>query len=153
MFMARRKQQVLKALGFLFWTASTNPVASQIVSVWLTTHDQAQLLQPQASVAFSAGTAGTNPIVVDETETYQQIEGFGAAFTDTTGFNLNESATISQRNLAMTNLFTRNGGGIGISFVRDPMAACDLSLSVYSYDDLPAGQTDTNLINFSIAHR
>jgi len=138
--------------GLFLWIASLAPASAQSVSAWLTTHDQTQTLQPQAPVTFSTGGGGTNPIVVDETQIYQQIEGFGAAFTDTTGFNLNESATASQRNMAMTNLFTRNGPGIGLSFVRDPMAACDLSLSVYSYDDLPAGQTDTNLINFSIAH-
>jgi glucosylceramidase len=125
---------------------------AQSVNVWLTTDDQTHTLEPQAPVSFSTGTGGTNPIVVDETQTYQQIEGFGAAFTDTTGYNLNESATKAARNSAMTNLFTRNADGIGLSFVRNPMAACDLSLSVYSYDDLPAGQTDTNLAFFSIAH-
>ena len=153
MFMKNRRQVILKVVGFLFCVAAGYSLApAQSVSVWLTTHDQTQTLQPQAPVSFSTGGGGTNPIVVDETQLYQQIEGFGAAFTDTTGYNLNESATVSQRNLAMTNLFTRNGNGIGLSFVRDPMAACDLSLSVYSYDDLPAGQTDTNLTNFSIAH-
>jgi len=29
---------------------------------------------------------------VDESQTYQQIEGFGAAFTDTTGYILNQVA-------------------------------------------------------------
>ncbi|HWD92020.1 MAG TPA: carbohydrate-binding protein [Verrucomicrobiae bacterium] len=135
-------------LGF----ADRRLACGQTVNVWLTTDDQSQKLQPKASVSFSTGTGGNNPIIVDETQTYQRIEGFGASFTDTTGYALHQLATPSQRNAAMTNLFTRNGGGIGLSFVRNPMAACDLSLSVYSYDDLPAGQTDTNLNSFSIAH-
>ena len=151
--MTNRRQVTLNVVGFLLWFVAGRGLApAQSVNVWLTTHDQTQTLQPQAPISFSTGSRATNPIVVDETQLYQQIEGFGAAFTDTTGYNLNESASASQRNLAMTNLFTRNGNGIGLSFVRDPMAACDLSLSVYSYDDLPAGQTDTNLTSFSIAH-
>lgn len=150
MFTARKNQWIVACL--LFWILGSHPAASQTVNVWLTTDDESQLLHPQPSISFSTGNGSTNPVIVDETQTYQQIEGFGAAFTDTTGYNLNESATVAQRNIAMTNLFTRNGGGIGLSFVRDPMAACDLSLSVYSYDDLPAGETDTNLTNFSIAH-
>ncbi len=139
-------------MGLILLLGDPGFTSAQSVNVWLTTHDQTQMLQPQPAVSFSTGGGGTNPVVVDETQTYQQIEGYGASFTDTTGYNLNESASVSQRNMAMTNLFTRNGNGIGLSFARDPMAACDLSLSVYSYDDLPAGQTDTNLINFSISH-
>jgi glucosylceramidase len=139
-------------LSLPLWIASASLVHAQTVNVWLTTDDQTRKLQPQASVSFSTGTSGNNPVIVDETQTYQRIEGFGASFTDTTGYALHQLATTAQRNAAMTNLFTRNTGGIGLSFVRNPMAACDLSLSVYSYDDLPAGQTDTNLNSFSIAH-
>jgi glucosylceramidase len=125
---------------------------AQTVSVWLTTDDQSQKLQPQASVTFTAGSGGTNPVIVDETQTYQQIDGFGASFTDTAGYILNEVATPSSRANAMTNLFTRNGGGIGLSFVRNPMGASDLARFDYSYDDLATNQTDLNLTNFSIAH-
>jgi glucosylceramidase len=130
----------------------SEPVSAQTVSVWLTTDDQSQKLQPQASVTFATAVGGSNPVIVDETQTYQQIEGFGASFTDTTGYILNEVATPSSRTNAMTNLFTRNGGGIGLSFVRNPMGASDLARFDYSYDDLATNQTDVNLTNFSIAH-
>jgi glucosylceramidase len=124
------------------------------VSVWLTTDDQSHLLQPQSPLAFAPATSGsTNTIVVDETQLFQQIEGFGAAFTDTTGYNLNEVAKPQARTNAMNTLFTRTGSGnIGLSFMRLPMGASDLARYQYSYDDLPAGQTDTNLSLFSIAH-
>ena len=136
----------------LIWLAATESLHAQTVNVWLTTDDQSKKLQQQAAISFSTATGGANPIVVDETKVYQQVEGFGASFTDTTGYALNELATAAGRNAAMTNLFTRNGGGIGLGFVRNPMGASDLSRSIYSYDDLPAGQTDTNLTFFSIAH-
>jgi O-glycosyl hydrolase len=42
--------------------------------------------------------------------------------------------------------------GAGFSFLRLPMGASDLSLSNYSYDDMPPGQTDPALIHFSVAH-
>ncbi|WOP39271.1 RICIN domain-containing protein [Streptomyces sp. Li-HN-5-13] len=44
------------------------------------------------------------------------------------------------------------GAGIGLSFLRQPIGASDFSLSTYSYDDMPSGQTDPTLANFSIAH-
>src|ERR1039458_8163149 len=107
-----------------------------------------QCLAPCQTSRFSCG----NCVDLDETQVYQQIEGFGAAFTDTTGYNLNEIAKPLARTNALLNLFTRNGGGIGLSFMRIPMGASDLARYQYSYDDQPAGQTDTNLSLFSIAH-
>src|ERR1035438_1854213 len=91
---------------------------AQTVSVWLTTDDQSQKMQPQASVTFATtGSGGTNPVIVDETQTYQQIEGFGASFTDTAGYILNEVATPSSSAHARTNLFTRIGGGVALGVV------------------------------------
>ncbi|HUA39326.1 MAG TPA: carbohydrate-binding protein [Candidatus Sulfopaludibacter sp.] len=140
------------ALVWLTVICGALTAGAQTVNVWLTTDDQAAELQPQTPVVFSTGAGGGNPVFVDETQTYQQIEGFGAAFTDTTGYVLNEVATPAARNAAMTNLFTRGGGGIGLSFMRNPMGASDLARYDYSYDDNPPGGTDTNLIYFSIAH-
>ena len=128
------------------------PTNAQTVSVWLTTHDLSKKLQPQAAVVFASGTGGTNSVLVDETQTYQPVEGFGASFTDSAAYLLNEVATSTARSNAMNNLFTRNGGGIGVSFVRNPMGGSDLARTHYSYDDLAPGQTDVNLTNFSIAH-
>ena len=93
------------------------------MSVWLTTDDLTKELQPQAPVVFATGSEGGNRIFVDETQTCQPIEGFGAAFTDTTGYMLNEVATLAARNAAMSNLFTRVGNGIGLGFMRIPMGA------------------------------
>ena len=126
--------------------------AGQTVNVWLTTHNQSSKLQPQDPVTFTTGGGGSNPVFVDETQTYQEVEGFGASFTDSAAYLLNQVATPAARTNAMNNLFTRNGGGIGVSFVRNPMAASDLARFHYSYDDDPPGGTDPNLTYFSIAH-
>jgi glucosylceramidase len=125
---------------------------SQTVNVWLTTDDQSVKLKPQVPATFVAGIGDDNPLIVDEHQTYQQIEGFGASFTDSAAYLLNRIATPAARTNAMNSLFTRHAGGIGVSFIRNPMGASDLARFVYSYDDLPPGVTDTNLDNFSIAH-
>lgn len=121
------------------------------VSVVLTTDDQTRLVQAQANFNFTTASGGSNPIFVDEAEVYQQVEGFGAAFTDSAAYLLNEVAPASARNSAISDLFTRNGNGIGLNFMRVPMGASDIARSVYSYDDLPSG-SDPNLDHFSIAH-
>ncbi len=121
------------------------------VSVVLTTDDQSRQMQPQAAANFTTTTGSGNILYVDETQTYQPIEGFGAAFTDSTAYLLNEVAPKSVLITAMNDLFTRTGNGIGLSFMRTPMAASDLARSQYSYDD-NNGVADPALANFSVAY-
>src|SRR5260370_19907818 len=130
------------------------------VTVVVTTDDKTRKLTSQASVSFSTLIGGSNPgnpIYVDETELYQPIEGFGAATTETAMYNLYEIARVKQPaqfTQAVSDLFTRQGNGIGLSFLRNPMGASDLARSVYSFDDNTAngGVADPTLANFSIAH-
>ena len=124
------------------------------VAVVVTTDDQARKLASQESITLSASTGGGNPIYMDETEGYQPIEGFGAATTDTAMYNLYEIARVKQPaqfTQAVSDLFTRQGNGIGLSFLRNPMGASDLARSLYSFDD-NNGVSDPMLANFSIAH-
>jgi len=140
----------LVCLGALLTVA--NPAGAQTVNAWLTTADQQSKLQPQAALAFTAAAAAGNPVVVDETQTYQQIEGFGASFTDTSAYLLNEVVPAGARPGVMADLFTRTVNGIGLSFVRNPMGASDFARSVYSYDDQTGSATDPSLAGFSIQH-
>ncbi|MGC2366426.1 MAG: hypothetical protein WA555_15565, partial [Candidatus Sulfotelmatobacter sp.] len=163
MLMRRR----ILALGFsAVWAAScggggggggggnTPPISGPAVSVVVSTNDETQLMAAQPSVNFTASTAdaGTNTVVVDPTQQYQSIEGFGAAFTDSAAYLLMEVEPSSTLSGTLNDLVTLNGNGIGLSFMRIPIGASDLALSVYSFDDMPAGQTDLTLANFSIAH-
>ncbi len=127
-------------------------IAGPTVNVTLTTHDQANLLATEPTTLFTLTTAGSNKVLVDETQAYQPIEGFGAAFTDSANWLLYTQAQPAAYTSAMNDLFTRNGGGIGLSFMRIPMGASDIARSVYSFDDMPPGQTDPALANFSITH-
>jgi glucosylceramidase len=124
------------------------------ISVVESTNDESMLMAAQPDINFttSSGDAGTNTVVVDATQQYQTIDGFGAAFTDSAAYLLNEVAQPSQLSTAMSNLFTRTGTGIGLSFMRNPMGASDIARSVYSFDDQPVGSTDPTLAGFSIQH-
>jgi glucosylceramidase len=133
------------------YTVPTQNGNGPAVSVVLTTDDQSRKLQAQAATNFTTATGSGNVIYVDETQTYQPIEGFGAAFTDSAAYLLNEVAPKSALNSVMSDFFTRSGNGIGLSFMRIPMGASDLARSQYSYDD-NNGQSDPTLATFSIAH-
>jgi glucosylceramidase len=119
------------------------------VSVWETTADQSKLLAAQPGATFTSGTgSGSQTITVNPNTTYQSMTGFGASLTDSSAWLI---ANSPQRNTIMSKLFDPSQG-IGLDFLRQPIGASDFSRSLYSYDDVPAGQTDPNLADFSVAH-
>jgi glucosylceramidase len=127
--------------------------AGETVNVWLTTGDGNKKLQQQPNVNFSPGTGSNSlQIQIDESTTYQQMDGFGAALTDSAAWLISNTLSTYQRDDLMSNLFSPSDG-IGISYVRLPMGASEfVEDEWYTYDDMPQGVTDTHLISFSIAH-
>ncbi|HUN35971.1 MAG TPA: glycoside hydrolase family 30 beta sandwich domain-containing protein [Trebonia sp.] len=121
------------------------------VQVWTTTTSSADTLALQLArepdVTFGSPTSQAAAITVDPGTTYQTIQGFGGAMTDTTADLIDHSPERAQ---IMTDLFGRSGANF--SFLRLPMGASDLSLSNYSYDDMPNGQADPTLAHFSVSH-
>ncbi|WP_339852013.1 glycoside hydrolase family 30 beta sandwich domain-containing protein [Paenibacillus sp. FSL W7-1088] len=93
----------------------------------------------------------TTTILLDDQQTYQEMDGFGASFTDSSAYLINQILSEEQRAEVMTRLFHPEEG-IGLSVIRNPMGASDYARTVYSYNDLPENQTDPGLSGFSIAH-
>ncbi|MFB6831140.1 MULTISPECIES: ricin-type beta-trefoil lectin domain protein [Streptomyces] len=124
----------LVATGLVLTSPGTAQAAGERVDVWLTTTSDAggrtvtRGLAPQAPLAFGpAGGGATHTITVDESTTYQQFEGGGASITDTTAHLLRGGAiSAATRDEVMRRLFSPTDG-IGLSFVRNPIGASDLS--------------------------
>ncbi|MEV5801992.1 ricin-type beta-trefoil lectin domain protein [Streptomyces collinus] len=151
---------LLATAGLTTLGAPSAHAAGEQVTAWLTTTDDSagrhvvRGLQAQTPFAFQSGTGGGGEnITVDENTRYQTFTGGGASFTDTAAWLMNSSGALSQstRDATMRKLFSPSDG-IGLSFLRNPMGASDLARYGYTYDDVPAGQTDTSLAKFSIAH-
>jgi O-glycosyl hydrolase len=122
------------------------------VKVWLTDVSADRWVEKQGDVAFQTRQT-TNPLTieVDDSLAYQKITGFGAALTDSSSW-LIDQLTPDGRDALMKKLFDPSTGA-GLSMVRLPMGASDFTATGnYSYDDMPAGQTDPTLSNFSIQH-
>ena len=122
------------------------------VQVWLTDVGSNQWVAKQDDVSFQTQQT-TNPLTikVDDSVKYQEITGYGAALTDSSAWLINQLPADS-KNTLMQNLFDPSAG-IGLNMVRSPMGATDFNVGGnYSYDDMPAGQTDPTLAKFSIDH-
>jgi len=106
-------------------------------------------LEERPAIAFGAVRAPELTITVNDAVRYQSIEGFGASLTDSSAWLLWNKLSAAQRKETLEKLFdTKNG--IGLSMLRQPMGASDFALEDYSYDDMPAGESDPELRKFTI---
>jgi glucosylceramidase len=135
-----------------FGPVTTVSAQQRSAAVWLTTTDQTRLLAKQGDVAFVPDTQTADlTIDVNAGQTFQQIDGFGASLTESSAWLMATALTDGERAALMTQFFDPIAG-IGLNVLRQPIGASDFALSQYSYDDMPAGQTDVDLRQFSIAH-
>ena len=120
------------------------------VSVWITTAGHTRALAPSAPARF-AGRASARPqIVVDDTQRFQEIVGFGASLTDSSAWLIQHTLDARQRDALLEELFGREGNGLGLSFSRLTIGASDFSRHHYSLNDTPDGTPDPDLKHFSI---
>jgi len=110
---------------------------------------------PSANTYFSRQYVGLNfnhtintnkTIVIDTTQTYQKIDGFGFALTGGSATLINGLSSTNKTSL-LKELFTTDSTNIGVSYLRISIGASDLSDHAFSYDEV-AG--DSTLQNFSI---
>ncbi|HEV7333760.1 MAG TPA: glycoside hydrolase family 30 beta sandwich domain-containing protein [Flavisolibacter sp.] len=133
-------------------TTTTPPDSGDLgeVNAWITTGDRVQLLQKQPSLPFVNQSNLYPSIDVNPSQTFQTIEGFGYTLTGGSAMLLNQlSAT--ERSQILQELFGNSDNSIRVSYLRISIGASDLDSAVFSYNDLPPGQTDPTLQHFSIA--
>lgn len=120
------------------------------VLVGTTTADGANLLYTR-TIDFAKSKDERFPVIqVDTAQTFQTIDGFGYTLTGGSAALL-AGMDAAQRATLLQAFFGRQNNGIGVSYLRLSMGASDLDATVFSYNDLPTGQTDPTLAQFSLA--
>ncbi|MET8150696.1 ricin-type beta-trefoil lectin domain protein [Actinoplanes sp. NPDC049668] len=125
---------MLAATGAAVLLGTPAEAAAEAVNIYLTTTNDSRGvnvtrgLQQQTPIAFASSSAAANTTVtVNEGTQYQQFSGGGASITDTTAYLLRGGpVSAATRDAVMRKLFNPTEG-IGLSFVRNPIGASDLS--------------------------
>jgi O-glycosyl hydrolase/glycerophosphoryl diester phosphodiesterase len=87
------------------------------------------------SIGTYSGAVPSDSITVDPNTTYQTIDGFGGAMTDSAASLILGSANSSQ---IMQTLFGTSAGQAGLTIVRSPMGSSDMmavSNDIHTYED------------------
>lgn len=108
-------------------------------------------LEPQANLDITA--AGNDPgattIKIDPRKEYQSVMGIGTSMEESTVYNLMKMSP-AKRDEWLKQMASKTEG-IGMSMVRVTIGTADFTAQkFYTYDDMPAGQTDPTLSHFSI---
>lgn len=127
------------------------PVVTNEVDMWLTKGDESVKLAKQSGIiAFTSATNSYPNIDIDANQKFQTIDGFGYSLTGGSVEVINRLSETKKQEL-LQELFGNGENSIGISYLRISLGASDLNSSVFSYDDVPAGETDVNLAQFSLS--
>ncbi|MCS3798023.1 glycoside hydrolase family 30 beta sandwich domain-containing protein [Niastella sp. OAS944] len=126
------------------------PKATTAVSLYVTNGDKTLLFRKSNDVLVFSGTGtASTTIEVDSAQIFQTIDGFGYTLTGGSATLLNSLPAITRDHL-LKELFLWDSTNIGVSYLRISIGASDLSDSTFSYDDMPAGETDVNLTHFTL---
>lgn len=123
--------------------ASSNAVPAGAVSVRMTFGDKRYFEAPALKWRTRAASEA---IVIDPAKTYQELLGFGAAFTDAACYNFGQLATGPRESL-LREFF--EPGQMGFNVCRLCIGSSDYSTKLYSYCD---GDADPELKRFSVDH-
>ena len=130
----------------LLWGNVAVNVNVNKVRAWTTSKDRKfeELKAPEWRSTPSDGVAG---IQIDPSQQYQDILGFGAAFTDASCYLFSQMPTKSRQAL-YSELF--GNSGLRLSVGRTCIGASDYSINAYNFDE--SLDPDPDLTKFSIDH-
>jgi len=125
---------------------------SREIAVYLTAGDRTSIIarEPRAQSWRSSTAAVSSPLLnVDETTSFQTVEGFGFTLTGGSAQLIHHMDRASRHQL-LEELFGRVGVGIGVSYLRVSVGSSDMNDHTYSYDDMPAAESDATLVHFTM---
>ena len=115
------------------------------IRCFLTARDTGARLTEQPALASLAAEAGLPTVAVDTGRRFQQIEGFGGAFSESSAVNW--LALGADRRREVLEAYFDPARGHGYSLCRVHMGSCDFALGNYAHVEAPG---DLALASFSI---
>lgn len=129
--------------------AVDNKPKNSPVQFWLSDPGQDVKFIQQTTNVDTGKTETYDGIRIHPERLRQEIDGFGFALTGGSALHIHNMSASSRQEL-LTELFDVTEKNIGVSYLRVSIGASDLDEKVFSYDDLPAGQTDVEMQHFTL---
>lgn len=126
------------------------PIPVLPVQVVTTSANAVNLLYSK-TIDFAEGKDDRFQVIqIDTAQHFQSIDGFGYTLTGGSAMLLHQMG-VTERAALLQDFFGNKGNAIAVSYLRVSIGASDLDAEVFSYDDLPSGQTDPDLLKFNLS--
>jgi glucosylceramidase len=139
-------KEALERVPVITGLRNETPNVGAEISIWVTSGDERFAGAPRVKWSPASSTPATDQIQLDPSKKFQDILGFGGAFTDAACYTFNQLAP-SAREQLLHEMF--HPSEMGLSVCRTCIGASDYSAELYSFDD---GDADPDLTRFSIEH-
>jgi glucosylceramidase len=136
--------------GAFYGCGSASGKKSGKAELWVTMPDKSMLFKKQSSLSNQSKSEHVT-LNINPAKTYQEMDGFGYTLTGGSAMHISAMDAASRAAL-LQELFGTGANDIGVSYLRISVGASDLDEQVFSYNDLPAGQTDTNMEKFDLGY-
>ena len=125
--------------------------AQAVAESWISSSNMGKRLTAETPQRFAAGRSNAKTVIrVDPQRKFQSILGLGSSLEHSTCYNISKLPKPQQEKVVQSLVDPEKG--IGMSLMRICMGTPDFTGSPwYSYDDMPPGQTDSEMKHFSIA--
>lgn len=131
-------QKIFFILLLIVCYSCNNQPDKVLVDVYTTTADKTKTMHHDSIIIdnkYNAALDSINIIHLDPTVKYQEMDGFGAAITGSSCYNLLRMSSEDRTKLLRETFDPENG--YGYSFIRISIGASDFSLDEYTYCDKP----------------
>ncbi|MEL1245221.1 glycoside hydrolase family 30 beta sandwich domain-containing protein [Flavobacterium sp. DGU11] len=140
---------VLLLAGLAIGCGSASKTKTPDAGLWVTMPDRSAMLQQQP-VTNDPATSHIRLTINPEVK-YQEMDGFGFTLTGGSAMHISKMDKQSRAEL-LKELFGTGANDIGVSYLRISVGASDLDELLFSYNDLPKGETDENIDRFYLGY-
>ena len=144
------KKITLPLLGLAMLAGCGSAEKKNDAELWLTMPDKSVVFQKQENFLINQ-SENQNVIKIDTSKTYQEMDGFGYTLTGGSAKHISNMSE-PEREKLLQELYGTGEGSIGVSYIRISVGASDLDEKLFSYNDLPEGETDVNMEKFDLGY-
>ncbi|ALM49427.1 glucosylceramidase [Flavobacterium psychrophilum] len=157
--MLKKKKNLLSGLALSLAVAAmvtgcaSTKGGKNAAGLWITMPDKSAVLQQQPVNVSSNQSKNNNNIQlnINTGTTYQEMDGFGYTLSGGSAMHIAKMSAPARAKF-LQEIYGTGVNDLGSSYIRISVGASDLDEKVFSYNDLPAGQTDVNIEKFDLGY-
>lgn len=127
---------------------SSKNSTSAPTGLWLTMPDKSVLLQKQ-TIPSSKLSQDNLQLTINTSTVYQEMDGFGYTLSGGSAMHIAKMSAPARAKF-LQEIYGTNPEDLQSSYIRISVGASDLDEKIFSYNDLPSGETDVNMEKFDL---